>query len=101
MASFKEMQFTPAEFANIAKVDRSQVSVLESQGKLKTIKRRIGNVDRKMIPLEEMQAYFRNLRVGEIGRHGDQPAPMGTGAEAAGPQIPAESPPEVVAAATG
>jgi chromosome partitioning protein len=72
MASFREMCFTPAEFANIAKIDRNQLSTLESMGLLKTIKRRIGNVDRKMIALEDMQSYFKTLRSGDFGRHGDQ-----------------------------
>src|SRR6185312_17497322 len=62
MASFREMFFTPAEFANIAKIDRNAISVLESEGKLKTTKRRMGNVDRKMIALEDMQHYFRASR---------------------------------------
>src|SRR5689334_9770952 len=69
MASFREMCFTPAEFATIAKVDRSAIPVLENSGVLKTIKRRVGNVDRKMITLEDMQHYFRVLRT---GRRGDQ-----------------------------
>lgn len=62
MASFRDIYFTPAEFANIAKVDKGQVSTLETSGLLKTIKRRMGNVDRKMIALEDMQRYFKSLR---------------------------------------
>jgi chromosome partitioning protein len=92
MASFREICFTPAEFAMIAKVDRNNIGSLENAGLLKTIKKRIGNVDRKMVSLEDMQGYFRAIR--ETGRHGDQP--MGTGAEAAGAPINVES----VAAAT-
>src|SRR4051812_15166156 len=72
MASFKDLFFTPAEFANIAKVDRGSLSTLETNGRLKTIKRRIGNVDRKMISLEDMQDYFKNLRNPDFDRHGDQ-----------------------------
>ena len=103
MASFKEMLFTPAEFANIAKIDKSTVSLLESKGLLKTLKKRIGNVDRKMVSLGEMQNYFHLLRA---GRHGDRTQPtesevMGVGAEAAGPQLPASADPQTVAAATG
>jgi chromosome partitioning protein len=92
MASFREICFTPAEFAMIAKVDRNNIGSLENAGLLKTIKKRIGNVDRKMVSLEDMQAYFRAIR--ETGRHGDHA--MGTGAEAAGAPISVES----VAAAT-
>lgn len=83
MASFREMYFTPAEFATIAKLDRNQIGELENKGILKTTKRKIGNVDRKMISLEGMQDYFKNLRL-EDGRHGDQSMTNGTGAVAAG-----------------
>ena len=62
MATFKEICFTPAEFASLAKIDRNQVPALESSGILKTIKKRVGNVDRKMITLEDMQNYFRAIR---------------------------------------
>lgn len=90
MASFKEICFSPAEFAAIAKVDKSLVPVLEEQGILQTIKKRVGNVDRKMIPLEELQNYFRNLRVLQPG----------SGAIAAGAQLPVELAEAAVAAAT-
>lgn len=105
MASFHEMFFTPAEFASIARVDRAWIPDLENMGILKTTKRKVGNVDRKMISLEGMRDYFKNLRFSgmelEIGRHGDheQEAPAtpdlsnGTGAVSAGP-------PQPVAAAT-
>src|SRR4051812_13369070 len=96
MASFREICFTPAEFASIAKVDRGAISSLESAGLLKTIKKKVGNVDRKMITLEDMQGYFRNLR---NGRHGDH----STGATAAGDPIPVTENTDLdsVAAATG
>lgn len=71
MGSFRDICFTPAEFANIAKIDRQKISILENYGLLKTSKRRIGNVDRKMILLEDMQEYFRTLRSLDVGRHGD------------------------------
>jgi len=72
MGSFKDICFTPAEFANIAKVDRYKVQILENQGILKITKRKIGNVDRKMIMLEDMQDYFKTLRSISLGRQGDQ-----------------------------
>jgi chromosome partitioning protein len=121
MASFKDMCFTPAEFATIAKIDRTMIAELESAGIVKTTKRRVGNVDRKVIALEDMQNYFRMLRanpnlVAEIGRHGDRnlenamvgvEAPEATalaGAEAAAGAMAAGAAqlatPESVAAAT-
>lgn len=92
MASFKEMHFTPAEFAAIAKIDKSQVPELEAQGLLQMTRKKVGNVDRKLITLEDMQKYFRNLRESKNG----------IGAMSAGPQIPIESASvDEVAAATG
>lgn len=69
MASFRDLCFTSIEFANIAKIDKGTVPTLESQGLLKTIKRKIGSAERKMVTLEDMQDYFREMR---SGRHGDQ-----------------------------
>jgi chromosome partitioning protein len=69
MASFKDMWFSTNDFAKIAEIDKSQVSNLESEGILKTVKRRLGNSERKMVPLESMQEYFQAMR---DGRHGDQ-----------------------------
>lgn len=86
MASFKDMCFTPAEFAALAKIDRNTIPLLESNGILKTIKKRIGNVDRKMIALEDMQTYFKTLRSESVAAATDQ---QPAGAEAAGPAIAA------------
>lgn len=92
MASFKEIFFTPAEFAAIAKLDKSLVPELEAAGRLSITRKRVGNVDRKMISLEDMQNYFRNFRE----------SASGDGALSAGPQIPVEAADiESVAAATG
>jgi len=77
MASFKEICFTPAEFAALAKIDRHSIPTLEQSGILKTVRRRMGNVDRKMITLEDMQNYFRAIR-----------AKDGAGAIAAGEALP-------------
>jgi chromosome partitioning protein len=91
MASFKEIHFTPAEFAAIAKVDKALIPELEAAGRLTVSRKRVGNVDRKMISLESMQKYFKQLREN-----------AGAGATAAGPQIPVEGADiESVAAATG
>jgi chromosome partitioning protein len=69
MASFRDMCFSTNDFAKIAEIDKSEISTLENEGVLKTVKRRLGNSERKMIPLESMQEYFQAIR---DGRHGDQ-----------------------------
>jgi chromosome partitioning protein len=69
MGSFRDLCFTTHEFANMANLDKSSLAQLESLGLLKTVKKRLGNVDRKMVTLPDMQEYFRNAR---LGRHGDQ-----------------------------
>ena len=97
MAPFKDICFTPAEFASLAKVDRHLLSTLENSGVLKTIKKKIGNVERKMVTLEDMQNYFRAVR--ENGRRGDLAEP--TGAVAAGAPADISQGIEAVAAATG
>ncbi len=93
MASYREMCFTPAEFASIAKIDRNLISTLENGGFIKTTKRKVGNVDRKMITLEDMQNYFKTMRSNPDGH----PA-ITAGATAAG--VAQLATPEAVAAAT-
>ncbi|MEN9723861.1 MAG: hypothetical protein RJB38_1847 [Pseudomonadota bacterium] len=88
MATFREMCFTPAEFASLAKLDKSIVGELEENGLLRTIKKKVGNVERKMITLEDMQAYFRTVRENAPP---EMLHPMGTGAEIAGSPIPVEA----------
>lgn len=79
MASFRDICFTPAEFASLAQIDRNSISTLETHGLIRTTKKRVGNVDRKVITLEDAQAFFKNVRANPeisletlIGRHGDQ-----------------------------
>lgn len=96
MASFKEMFFSPVEFCRLTHIDKSLVGPLEEQGLLNTVRKRIGNVDRKMISLESLQTFYRNLREqvqARAGRHGDQSVDLsqGTGAVSAGPAIPVEA----------
>jgi chromosome partitioning protein len=69
MASFRDMCFTPAEFLNIAQEQKGTFPVLESQGFVRTTKKRYGNVDRKVVTLDAMRAYFMTNRT---GRHGDR-----------------------------
>src|SRR4051812_38982408 len=85
MASFRDMCFTPAEFASIAKIGRDQLSQLETNGLIKIIRKRVGNVDRKMITLVDMQNFFRTARASmtDAGRHGARLHERGTGAELA------------------
>ncbi len=131
MTPFREICFTPAEFASLAKIDKNLVAGLEAAGILRTIRKRIGNVDRKMISLEDAQNYFRFLRTlpiedrnaianGQVPTNhaeanssdadsamsgatttADAENTMGDGAEAAGPAYPAEIDPVAVAVATG
>lgn len=69
MASFRDLCFTTTEFVNIAEIEKSMIPVLEEQGLLKIVKRRLGTAERKMVTLQDMQEYFKNMRT---GRHGDQ-----------------------------
>ena len=82
---FKEMVFTPSEFAQLAKIDKSLVPAFENQGVIKTHRKRIGNVDRKVISLEEIQNFFKMLREFDNVNHEEKLASlMGTGAESGG-----------------
>ena len=60
---FKEIVFTPNEFALLAKLDKSFVPALEGQGLIKTHRKKIGNVDRKVFSLEEIQNFFQFQRL--------------------------------------
>jgi len=82
---FKELVFTPNEFAQLAKIDKSLVPAIEGQGHLKTHRKRIGNVDRKVISLEEVQSFFQTIRQFDLDEHESKKASdMGSGAESAG-----------------
>jgi chromosome partitioning protein len=84
MTTFKEMVFTPAEFANLAKLDKNMISVLENHGIIETHRRRVGNVDRKVISLEVVQNYFKMIRDFDFKNHAEKnPNEMGSGAESA------------------
>src|SRR5690606_16415117 len=72
MATFREMSLTPAEFARLAYLDKTQVDQLEKSGLLETVRRKVGNVERKMIPLEHIQGFFSRVRSTDFGRRGDQ-----------------------------
>src|SRR5690606_3822389 len=62
MGQLNEICFTPAEFARLARIDKSTVPTLESIGLLEITRVKVGNVDRKMITFEAVQNYFRALR---------------------------------------
>ena len=95
---FKEMVFTPNEFAQLAKIEKTLVPALESNGLITTQRKRIGNVDRKVISLEEVQNFFKMLREFDHGVHEEVRAElMGAGAEAAGSALVVS---EAIAAAT-
>ena len=67
MGSFRDISFTSTELARLANVEKSKLDLAEKEGQLQTVRKRVGNVDRKMIPLESMQSFF-------TGRRGDRPA---------------------------
>ncbi len=79
---FKDLVFTPNEFAQLAKLDKSLVSAIEGQGLITTHRKRIGNVDRKVISLEEVQKFFQMIREFDTQEH--EAKKMGAGAEVAG-----------------
>ena len=100
---FKEIVFTPNEFATLARLEKNIVPVLEGQGLINTHRKRIGNADRKVISLEEIQKFFNLVREFDLAEHEAKKASnMGTGAEsAANPQLASiEIANEAVAAAT-
>ena len=81
---FKEIVFTPNEFALLAKLDKSFVPALEGQGLIKTHRKKIGNVDRKVFSLEEIQNFFQMVRNFDAANHPEKAAEeMGEGAESA------------------
>ncbi len=103
MSELQKFSFTPAEFARLARVEKELIPLLENEGLIETHRKRMGNVDRKMISLEKAQEYFHKIRAVKensiqnapsTGRHGDQP--MGEGAQAAGPALPIEMPEEAI-----
>lgn len=65
MASFRDLSFTSSELARLAHIEKSKIDEFEKEGRVQTIRRRIGNVDRKLIPLEAVQQFFN-------GRRGDR-----------------------------
>lgn len=104
MASFKDICFTPAEFANLAKIDRTMISDFENRGILKTFKKKIGNVERKMVALEDMQNFFKARRLEkESNPDGGiilNTGPIGSQAQLARPDIQSGPAHSAVAAAT-
>lgn len=101
MSTFSEICFTPNEVSRITHIDREKLKQLELEGQLHHIRKKVGNVDRKMVELQELRRFLAEQRLQNpsIGRHGDQiqeivpdtnmNAPA-TGAEAAGRPIPIE-----------
>lgn len=91
MTPFKEICFTPAEFSKLAKIDKQLFSELENDGLIQTFRKKVGNVDRKMITLEEVQNYFRVLRtLSEEDLRQSISSPQGEGAVSAGEPLPIE-----------
>ena len=66
--ALRDLQFTLVEFARLARLTRGEVQALDTAGMLPTVKKRVGNVDRKYITLEGMREFFSS----GAGRRGDQ-----------------------------
>jgi chromosome partitioning protein len=82
---FKDIVFTPNEFAQLAKLEKTLIPAFENNGIINTHRKRIGNVDRKVLSLEEVQNFFKMLREFDEAKHAEVSAQlMGAGAEAAG-----------------
>lgn len=85
---FKDIVFTPNEFAQLAKIEKTLIPSFENNGIINTHRKRIGNVDRKVLSLEEVQNFFKMLREFDEAKHAEVSAQlMGAGAEAAGSAI--------------
>lgn len=106
MTAFSNTTFTPDQFARMAKIEKERIPFLEERGLIEITRKRVGNVDRKIVTLESVQNYFRRLRDEfenndgiPIASTADAPA----GAEAAGPAVAIEAlmAAESVATATG
>jgi len=95
---YKDIVFTPNEFAQLAKIEKTLIPAFENNGIINTHRKRIGNVDRKVISLEEAQNFFKMLRDFDEVKHAEVSAQlMGEGAEAAGSAIVVN---DAIAAAT-
>lgn len=85
---FKDIVFTPNEFALLAKLDKSLVPALEGQGLIKTQRKKVGNVERKIIALEDVQKFFQIVREFDESKHPARAQDsMGAGAEVAGSPV--------------
>jgi len=62
MSAFRDLCFTPSQFANLAGIDRKEIMQLETQGFLKTHQRQVGTLRRKSISLAAAQTYFQATR---------------------------------------
>jgi len=66
--ALKDMEFTLVEFARLARLSRGEVHALDAAGQIPTIKKRVGNVDRKYVTLDGVREFFRS----PAGRRGDR-----------------------------
>ncbi len=62
MSQFKEALFTTSDFAKIAKLDRDIIHQLEADGLLEVTRKKVGNVEKRMVSLESAQRYFHSMR---------------------------------------
>lgn len=67
MSAFKNLCLTAAEFASLAGLDKKKWALLESQGRIPFSRKKMGNVDRKVIYLEGIRSYFQTENQGRLG----------------------------------
>lgn len=88
MTPFKEINFTPNEFASLARIDKTLVPSLEQFNLIHTHRKKVGNVERKLISLAEIQNYFKMIREFDEEQHQTRSAEsMGAGANLLGMQF--------------
>ena len=62
MTTFNDVHLTLSEFSRFAGVKKEYISFLEKKGMIKTSRIKSGNVEKKIIPLSQIQNYCRNIR---------------------------------------
>ena len=62
MASFNDICLTPTEFGRLTQMDKEEVDFLVREGAVETTRKKVGNVERKLIPLQNIQTFYQKTR---------------------------------------